>query len=162
MAKFSKVGKVTVVVRGCHAGKKVVIVKPRDEGSKNHSFLHALVAGIERYPLKITGKHDPKKIAKRTKIRPVIKVLNYNHLLPTRYTLDIESFEEAKKVIRKALEERHKASKNQWFFTKLGFSMRQKILIDTTNIAIDCFVKKKKKKKNEGKRRVWMYRCQDS
>ena len=55
--------------------------------------------------------------------------------------------EEAKKVIRKALEERHKASKNQWFFTKLGFSMRQKILIDTTNIAIDCFVIKKKKKK---------------
>ena len=147
MAKFSKVSKVTVVVRGCYAGKKVVIVKPHDEGPKNHSFLHALVAGIERYPLKITGKHDPKKIAKRTKIRPFIKVLNYNHLLPTRYTLDIESFEEAKKVIRKALEERHKASKNQWFFTKLGFSMRQKILIDTTNIAIDCFVIKKKKKK---------------
>ena len=53
MAKFSRVGKVTVVVRGCHAGKKVVIVKPRDEGSKNHGFLHALVAGIERYPLRI-------------------------------------------------------------------------------------------------------------
>ena len=70
MAKFSKVSKVTVVVRGCYAGKKVVIVKPHDEGPKNHSFLHALVAGIERYPLKITGKHDPKKIAKRTKIRP--------------------------------------------------------------------------------------------
>ena len=47
MAKFSRVCKVTVVVRGCHAGKKVVIVKPRDEGPKNHSFLHALVAGIE-------------------------------------------------------------------------------------------------------------------
>ena len=66
MAKFSRVCKVTVVVRGCYAGKKVVIVKPRDEGSKNHSFLHALVAGIERYPLKITGGHDPKKIAMRT------------------------------------------------------------------------------------------------
>ena len=66
MAKFSRVGKVTVVVRGRYAGKKVVIVKPRDEGSKNHGFLHALVAGIERYPLKITGGHDPKKIAKRT------------------------------------------------------------------------------------------------
>ena len=58
MAKFSRVCKVTVVVRGCYAGKKVVIVKPHDEGPKNHSFLHALVAGIERYPLKITRKHD--------------------------------------------------------------------------------------------------------
>ena len=67
MAKFSRVGKVTVVVRGCHAGKKVVIVKPRDEGSKNHGFLHALVAGDrERYPLRITGGHDPKKTAMRT------------------------------------------------------------------------------------------------
>ena len=66
MAKFLRVCKVTVVVRGCYAGKKVVIVKPHDEGPKNHSFLHALVAGIERYPLKITGEHDPKKIAKRT------------------------------------------------------------------------------------------------
>ena len=121
MAKFSKVGKVTVVVRGRYAGKKVVIVKPHDEGSKNHSFIHALVAGIERYPLKITGKHDPKKIAKRTRIRPVIKVINYNHLLPTRYTLDIETFEEAKKAIRKTFEERHKAGKNRWFFTKLRF-----------------------------------------
>ena len=34
----SKVSKVTVVVRGRYAGKKVVIVKPHDEGSKNHSF----------------------------------------------------------------------------------------------------------------------------
>ena len=85
MAKFSKVSKVTVVVRGCYAGKKVVIVRPHDEGSKNHSFLHGLVAGIERYPLKITGGHDPKKIAKRTKIRLFIKVINYNHLLPTRH-----------------------------------------------------------------------------
>ena len=110
MAKFSRVGKVTVVVRGCHAGKKVVIVKPRDEGSKNHSFLHALVAGIERYPLKITGEHDSKKIAKRTRIRLFIEVINYSHLLPTRYTSDIETFEE-----------RHKAGKNRWFFTKLRF-----------------------------------------
>ena len=121
MAKFSKVGKVTVVVRGCYAGKKVVIVKPHDEGSKNHNFLHALVAGIERYPLKITRKHDPKKIAKRTRIRLFSKVINYNHLLPTRYTLDIETFKETKKVIRKTFEERHRPGKNQWLFTKLRF-----------------------------------------
>ena len=61
-------------------------MKPHDEGSKNHSFPHALVAGIERYPLKVTRKHDQKKIAKRTRIKPFIKVINYNHLLPTRYT----------------------------------------------------------------------------
>ena len=125
-----------VVVRGRYAGKKVVIVKPHDEGSKSHPFGHALVAGIERYPLKVTKKHGAKKVAKRTKIKPFIKVLNYNHLLPTRYTLDVEAFksvvstetfeqpsqrEEDKKVVKKAFEERHQAGKNQWFFSKLRF-----------------------------------------
>ena len=103
MAKFSKVGKVTVVVRGCYAGKKVVIVKPHDEGPKDHSFLHALVAGIERYPLKITGKHDPKKIAKRTRIRLFIEVINYSHLLPTSTLWTLRPSRQAKKVIRKTL-----------------------------------------------------------
>lgn len=136
MAKFLKAGKVAVVVRGRYAGKKVVIVKPHDEGSKAHPFAHALVAGIERYPLKVTKKHGAKKVAKRAKIKPFIKAINYNHLLPTRYTLDVESFksvvstetfeeptqrEEAKKVIKKAFEERHQAGKNQWFFSKLRF-----------------------------------------
>ena len=113
-----------------------MIVKPHDEGSKSHPFGHALVAGIERYPLKVTKKNGAKKVAKRTKIKPFIKVVNYNHLLPTRYTLDVEAFksvvstetfeqpsqrEEAKKVVKKAFEERHQAGKNQWFFSKLRF-----------------------------------------
>ncbi|KNE02730.1 60s ribosomal protein l27 [Candidozyma auris] len=56
--------------------------------------------------------------------------------MPTRYSLDVESFknaittdalaepsqkEEAKKVVRKALEEKHQAGKNKWFFQKLNF-----------------------------------------
>ncbi|KAL6946555.1 60S ribosomal protein L27A [Hanseniaspora vineae] len=136
MAKFLKTGKVAVIVRGRYAGKKVVIVKPHDDGTKSHQFGHALVAGIERYPLKITKRMGAKKVAKRTKIKPFVKVINYNHLLPTRYTMDVESFkasvstetfenpaqrEEAKKAIKKAFEERHQAGKNQWFFTKLNF-----------------------------------------
>ena len=104
-----------VVVRGRYAGKKVVIVKPHDEGSKSHPFGHALVAGIERYPLKVTKKHGAKKVAKRTKIKPFIKVVNYNHFEQPSQR------EEAKKVVKKAFEERHQAGKNQWFFSKLRF-----------------------------------------
>lgn len=77
-----------------------------------------------------------KKVAKKTKIKPFVKLVNYNHLMPTRYSFDIESFkaavsaealsepsqrEEAKKVVKKAFEERHQAGKNKWFFTKLAF-----------------------------------------
>jgi large subunit ribosomal protein L27e len=136
MAKFIKAGKVAIVVRGRYAGKKVVIVKPHDEGSKAHQFPHAIVAGIERYPSKVSKRTSQKKLAKRSKVKPFIKVVNYNHLLPTRYTLDVESFkaelttetfsepsqrENAKKVVKKAFEEKYQSGKNKWFFTKLNF-----------------------------------------
>lgn len=125
-----------IVVRGRYAGKKVVIVKPHDEGTKSHPFPHAIVVGAERNPLKVTKSMDSKKVAKRTKVKPFVKLVNYNHLMPTRYSLDVESFkgavttesleepsqrEEAKKVVKKALEEKHQAGKNKWFFTKLHF-----------------------------------------
>ncbi|QPG76492.1 60S ribosomal protein L27 [Brettanomyces nanus] len=136
MAKFIKAGKVAIIVRGRYAGKKVVVVKSHDEGTKSHPFPHAIVAGVERAPLKVTNSMDDKKVAKRTKVKPFVKMVNYNHLMPTRYTFDIESFksavtagaldepsqkEEAKKVVKKAFEERHRAGKNKWFFTKLRF-----------------------------------------
>lgn len=125
-----------IVVRGRFAGRKVVIVKPHDEGSKSHPFPHAIVAGIDRYPLKVNKAHGSKKVAKRTKIKPFVKVVNYNHLFPTRYTLDVENIKaavtldalqeptqrkEAKKVVKKAFEEKHQAGKNKWFFSKLNF-----------------------------------------
>jgi large subunit ribosomal protein L27e len=70
-----------------------------------------------------------KKVAKRSKVKPFIKVINYAHLLPTRYALELESLkgsvtaesfkeptqrEEAKKVIKKHLEERYQSGKNRW------------------------------------------------
>ena len=111
-------------------------MKPHDEGTTSHPFPHAIVAGIERAPLKVTKKMDAKKVTKRTKVKPFVKLVNYNHLMPTRYSLDVESFksavtsealeepsqrEEAKKVVKKAFEEKHQAGKNKWFFQKLHF-----------------------------------------
>jgi large subunit ribosomal protein L27e len=51
-----------------------------------------LVAGIERYPLKVTKRMSQKKIERRTKVKPFVKVVNYNHIMPTRYIVgtDIE------------------------------------------------------------------------
>lgn len=127
---------IAIVVRGRFAGKKVVIVKPQDEGTKAYPFPHALVVGIERYPLPVTKRMGAKKTAKRNKVKPFVKLVNYNHLMPTRYSLDVEAFksvvtaeslkepsqkEEAKKVVKKALEEKYQSGKNKWFFTKLHF-----------------------------------------
>jgi large subunit ribosomal protein L27e len=75
---------------------------------------------------------------KRSKVKPFIKVINYNHLMPTRYTLELEGLksvlnadtfkevsqrEEAKKTVKKVLEERYTSGKNRWFFTPLRTSL---------------------------------------
>ncbi|CAO3568387.1 unnamed protein product [Mortierella alpina] len=136
MVKFIKQNKVVVLLNGRYAGKKAVVVKNVDEGSKERGYGHAIVAGIERYPLKITKNMGKKRVAKRSKVKPFIKVVNYNHMMPTRYGLELENLksvltvdsfkepsqrEEAKKAIKKLFEERYNSGKNKWFFSKLRF-----------------------------------------
>ncbi|GKT57236.1 60S ribosomal protein L27 [Colletotrichum tofieldiae] len=117
------------------AEKRVVIIQPVDSGNKAHPFGHALVAGIERYPSKITRRMSKTRQEKRNKIKPFVKLVNYNHLMPTRYTLELEGLkgvvsndtfkevtqrEDAKKTVKKVLEERYTSGKNRWFFTPLS------------------------------------------
>lgn len=64
-----------------------VVPPPRqniDDGTADRPYSHALVAGIDRYPRKVTTNMGKKKIAKRSKIKAFVKVFNYNHLMPTR------------------------------------------------------------------------------
>ncbi|KAF8421444.1 ribosomal L27e protein family-domain-containing protein [Tirmania nivea] len=134
--KFLKNGRVAIITRGRYAGKKVVIIKVQDDGTKSHPFGHALVAGIERYPAKVTKRMSKKTTAKRSKVKPFIKTVNFNHIMPTRYTLELETLkniisldtfkepsqrEDAKKTIKKALEDRYTSGKNRWFFQQLRF-----------------------------------------
>ena len=91
--------------------------------------------------------------AKRSKVKPFIKVINYNHLMPTRYTLELEGLkgavtadtfkevsqrEDAKKTVKKALEERYVSGKNRWFFTPLSmFPPSKSIILAFTRIEIE-------------------------
>merc|ERR1712100_360549 len=88
--KFLKAGKVVLLLNGRMAGKKAIIVKTFDEGTADRAYGHCIVAGIMKYPLKITKSMSEKKIAKRSRIKPFVKAVNYNHLMPTRYALDVE------------------------------------------------------------------------
>eukprot|EP00438_Fugacium_kawagutii_P007970 Skav221215 [mRNA] locus=scaffold2467:157567:158524:- [translate_table: standard] len=54
MGKFLKAGRVVVMLQGRYAGKKAIVVKAFDDGSKQRPFGHCLVAGINRAPLKVT------------------------------------------------------------------------------------------------------------
>lgn len=67
----------------------------------------------------------------------LIQVVNYSHLFPTRYALELEGIKglvttdtfkdptqraDAKKQVRKLLQERYFTGKNRWFFQKLRVS----------------------------------------
>ena len=47
------------------------------------------VAGVDRSPKKVTRDMSKKKFNKRTSVKPFVKYVNYNHVMPTRYTLDV-------------------------------------------------------------------------
>jgi len=136
---------VCILLAGRHAGKKAIIVKHQDDGTKEKKFGHALVVGIERNPLKVTKRMSSKRIEKRSKLKPFVKYVNFNHLLPTRYTVqnefdfkatvssekmaNSESRKQMKKEVKKMLNEKYKTtgttadktSHAGFFFKKLRF-----------------------------------------
>ena len=136
MGKIMKSGKVVLVLSGRYAGRKALIIKNHDEGSSDKNYGHALLAGIDRYPRKVTKRMGKKKLSQRSKIKPFVKVINYNHLMPTRYSVDInfdkalvnkDAFRDpslkrkAWREVKAKFEERYKTGKNKWFFQKLRF-----------------------------------------
>ncbi|KAJ1919309.1 60S ribosomal protein L27B [Mycoemilia scoparia] len=136
MPKFLKPGKVVIVLQGRYAGKKAVIVKNVDEGTKERPYGHALVVGIERYPLKVTKRMGKARVEKRSRVKSFVRVINYNHLMPTRYGIELDNIKETvgtklsdvpserktlNQELKKTLKQRYLSGKNKWFFTKLRF-----------------------------------------
>mmetsp|Transcript_83458 Transcript_83458/g.223441 ORF Transcript_83458/g.223441 Transcript_83458/m.223441 type:complete len:137 (-) Transcript_83458:42-452(-) len=136
MVKFLKPGKVVIMLNGRYAGKKGVIVKTFDDGVDVRKYGHCVVAGIAREPLKVTRTMPQKKVEKRSRIKPFYKTVNFNHLMPTRYSVEIDfkaagitsdhvtnptKRTEARKAIKKLFQERYTQGKNKWFFSKLRF-----------------------------------------
>lgn len=136
MVKIMKPNKVVIVLAGKYAGRKAIILKNHDEATHDRNYGHAVVAGIERYPRPITKRMNKARKARRNRIKPFVKAINYNHLMPTRYNVDIaidklvrgkdaikdpSKKRKVKFEIKKLLEERYKTGKNRWFFSKLRF-----------------------------------------
>lgn len=74
MGKIMKSGKIVLVLSGRYAGRKAVIMKTYDEGTSERQYGHSLVAGIDRYPRKVTKRMLPEKLKKQSKIKPFLKV----------------------------------------------------------------------------------------
>ncbi|GMI61951.1 hypothetical protein ScalyP_jg800 [Parmales sp. scaly parma] len=138
-----KSGKVVIVLAGRFAGRKAVVVKTFDDGSSDKQFGHCLIAGIDRNPRKVTNKMSKASVTKRSKMKPFIKYVNYNHIMPTRYVVDMElkktvdeaeyktERKEVRKGLKKVFEDKYltqkplegnkKATGNNYFFKKLRF-----------------------------------------
>uniref|UniRef100_A0A7N0VG45 60S ribosomal protein L27 n=1 Tax=Kalanchoe fedtschenkoi TaxID=63787 RepID=A0A7N0VG45_KALFE len=135
MVKFLKPGKAVIVLQGRHAGRKGVIVRSFDDGTRDRPYGHCLVAGMAKYPRKMIRKDSAKKTAKKSRVKVFLKLVNYSHVMPTRYTLDVDLKDvvtpdelqsrdrkiTAAKEAKSRLEERFKTGKNRWFFSKLRF-----------------------------------------
>lgn len=139
-----KPAKIVILLQGKYAGKKAIILQNHDNGTNKHSYGHCVVAGIEKYPRRVKKSMSKNKIALRSDMSVFVKVVNYNHLMPTRYTLDLgdtvksgidmaafsspganaerpEARKEGRELVKKELVQRYHAGKNQWFFTPLRF-----------------------------------------
>lgn len=114
-----KNGKIVIVLSGRYAGKKAVVIKTweRDADAKKASKGErvypnaALIVGIDTYPKRVTKKsikanaklegdakaEAEKKVAKRMTLKPFIKQINFTHIMPTRYNLDLS--EELQKLV---------------------------------------------------------------
>jgi large subunit ribosomal protein L27e len=101
-----KTGRVVILLAGRRAGKKAIIVKSFDDGKKGKAFSHALVAGVERSPLKVTKRMSDKKVKRRSKVTPFVKIVNYNHLLPTRFTVTGEFVKDGQELKSLVTEEK--------------------------------------------------------
>ena len=78
------------------------------------------------------------KIAKRSRVKPFIKMINVAHVMPTRYTMDVNlnkvdlrgivnnsNLSSGRVAVRRQLknhfESRFRAGNTPWFFSKLRF-----------------------------------------
>jgi large subunit ribosomal protein L27e len=139
-----KSGRVVLVFNGRMAGFKAVIIKGFKKQEKTN-FESVLLLGIKKYPLKITRKMNTEKTFKKSRIKMFLKFFNKNHILPTRYIIDLsdiksiipnqeDDLEEIKQKIKESKKEKNLlltignifndrffAGKNKWFYKKLKF-----------------------------------------
>ncbi|KAE8796447.1 60S ribosomal protein L27-3 [Hordeum vulgare] len=63
-----------ILLQGMYAGKKVVIVRVFEEGTRDRPYGHCLVAGLAKYPKKLIRKGSAKKTAKKSRVKVFLKL----------------------------------------------------------------------------------------
>ncbi|TNN19407.1 60S ribosomal protein [Schistosoma japonicum] len=79
--RLMRPGVVVLVLAGRYAGRKAIVIKSYDEGSGDKPYGHALVVGLIDIHAAFSrewGRNEWK-----------VDVVNYNHLMPTRHSVNI-------------------------------------------------------------------------
>ena len=139
MSKILQPGRVVVILSGRFAGKKAVVTSVNLNKTEERKYGFVTVVGVERSPLKITRKMSEKHQQLRTSVKSFCKVINVNHVMPTKNTVDVASLPLVKEVNAKSFElgkpypeaqkrqisaqlaNHYRAGKDTWLFTKLRF-----------------------------------------
>ncbi|KAL3379940.1 hypothetical protein AABB24_000542, partial [Solanum stoloniferum] len=90
MVKFWKPNKALIILQGKYAARKAMIIREFKEETRDRPYGHCLVAGVSKYPKKVIRKDSAKKQEKKYRVKAFIKLVNYNHIIPTRYTVDVD------------------------------------------------------------------------
>jgi len=143
-----KIGRIVLVLNGRHAGKKGIIIDNMSQ-STDISSNNIIVLGIKNFPKQINRKQINKVLKKKSNIKVFFKTLNKNHILPTRYFVDLNTDQQEliSKVscnllklkpqernfgcfpgmllpswqVNNILIDKYFSGKNKWFFKKLNF-----------------------------------------
>ncbi|KAE8782971.1 60S ribosomal protein L27-3 [Hordeum vulgare] len=133
-----------ILLQGRYAGKKAVIVRVFEEGTRDRPYGHCLIAGLAKYSKKVIHKDSTNKTTKKSRVKGkyaekkavIVRVFEegtrdrlYGHcLVPglAKYPKKVICKDSTKKTAKKSrvkvffkLEDRFKTGKNRWFFTKL-------------------------------------------
>lgn len=82
--------RVVICLTGRHAGKKAIILRSHEEGTKDRPYSHLVITGIDRYPKKITKDMGKTKVEKKSRFSIFVKTVNSNHVMPTRYCTKLD------------------------------------------------------------------------
>ena len=134
MVRFVKPGKVVLMTHGRMAGRKAVVVQTSEANKKERKYAHALVAGIKKYPKRVTRGMSKRRIMRRSRVGVFLRIVNQKHFFATRYNMDMSKElrgglsvsdqtrkSKSRKLLQKLFQARHNANSNRWFFQKLRF-----------------------------------------
>merc|ERR1712216_422367 len=89
MSSCFKKGRIVIILNGRHAGKKAIVIKDKISSVNNSLSKNIGIIGIKNLPSKENRKKQSGTIGSKRGIKVFLKLMNKNHVLPTRYFVDL-------------------------------------------------------------------------